>query len=132
MDILMELFSQQLKVIIERKFHVPTGLSESDFIDRHIMPLEQLLVNNDKVAKIDEGHLPILVVVPHTIVPLSYQLERIRESINDIQLEHIIKPEWFENPSRCVDSRQTVSSLRCGKWLRHEKYNTQEVRSDLQ
>ena len=97
MDISIELFSQQINTIRERKFHVPTGLSESDFIDRHIMPLEQLLVNNDKVAKIDESRIPILVVVPHTIVPLSYQLERIRQSINDIQLEHIIKPEWFEN-----------------------------------
>ena len=97
MDILLKLFSQQINTIIERKFHVPTGLSESDFIDRHIMPLEQLLVNNDKVAKIDESRIPILVVVPHTIVPLSYQLERIRQSINDIQLEHIIRPEWFEN-----------------------------------
>ena len=97
MDTLIELFSQQINTIIERKFHIPTGLSESDFINRHIMPLKQLLVNNDKDTKIEESHIPILVVVPNTIVPLSYQLERIRESINDIQLEHLIKPEWFEN-----------------------------------
>ena len=97
MDILIQLFSQQMKTIMERKFHVPTGLSESDFINRHIMPLKQLLVKNDKDTKIEESRIPILVVVPHTIVPLSYQLERIRESINDIQLEHVIKPEWFEN-----------------------------------
>ncbi|MCG6946836.1 MAG: DUF5701 family protein [Deltaproteobacteria bacterium] len=97
MDILVELFSQQIKTIRERKFHVPAGLSESDFINRLIMPLKQLLVENDKDTKIDESRIPILVVVPHTIVPLSYQLERIRESINDIQLEHLIKPEWFEN-----------------------------------
>ena len=97
MDILGEFFAKQVNRIIERKFHVVTGLSESDFIDRHIMPLKQLLVKNDKDTKIDESRLPILVVVPHTIVPLSYQLERIRESINDIQLEHLIKPEWFEN-----------------------------------
>jgi hypothetical protein len=96
-DILVELFSQQIKTIIEKKFHVPTGLSESDFINRHIMPLKQLLVRNDKDTKIEGRGIPILVVVPHTIVPLSYQLERIRESINDIQLEHLIKPEWFEN-----------------------------------
>ena len=97
MDILLELFSQQIKAIIEKEFHVPTGLSESDFINRHIMPLKQLLVENDKDTKVDESRIPILVVVPHIIVPLSYQLERIRESINDIQLEHLIKPEWFEN-----------------------------------
>ena len=97
MDISIELFSQQINTIIERTFHVPTGLSESDFIDRHIMPLQQLFVKNGEVTKIDESRIPILVVVPHTIVPLNYQLERIRESINDIQLEHIIQPEWFEN-----------------------------------
>jgi hypothetical protein len=61
------------------------------------MPLKQLLVNNDKDTTTDESRIPILVVVPHTIVPLSYQLEMIRESINDVQLEHLIKPEWFEN-----------------------------------
>ena len=97
MDISIELFSQQINTIIERKFHVPTGLSESDFIDRHIMPLKQLLAKNIKDIKIEKSHIPILIVVPHTIVPLSYQLERTRESINDIQLEHIIQPEWFEN-----------------------------------
>lgn len=97
MDILIELFAKQVNTIIERKFHIPTGLSESDFINRHIMPLKQLLVKNDKDTKIDESRIPILVVVPNATVPLSYQLERIRESINDIQLEHLIKPEWFEN-----------------------------------
>jgi hypothetical protein len=96
-DILVELFYQQIKTIIEKKFHVPTGLSESDFINRHIMPLKQLLVENGKHTKSVESRIPILVVVPHTIVPLSYQLERIRESIDDIQLEHLIKPEWFDN-----------------------------------
>jgi hypothetical protein len=95
--ILTELFSQQIKTITERRFHEATGLSESDFINRHIMPLKQLLVNNDKDTTTDESRIPILVVVPHTIVPLSYQLEMIRESINDVQLEHLIKPEWFEN-----------------------------------
>ncbi len=97
MDILGELFSKQVNTIIESKFHMPTDLSEGDFVNRHIMPLKQLLVENDKDTKIEENHIPILVVVPNTIVPLSYQLERIRDSINDIQLEHIIKPEWFEN-----------------------------------
>ena len=97
MDILIELFAKQVNTIIERKFHIPTGLSESDFVNRHIMPLKQLLTKNIKDTKIEKSHTPILIVVPNTIVPLSYQLERTRESINDIQLEHIIKPEWFEN-----------------------------------
>ena len=97
MDISIELFSKQINTIIERKFHVPTGLSESDFVNRHLMPLKQLLVEIDQDIKIEENHIPILVVVPNVIVPLSYQLERTRESINDIQLEHIIQPEWFEN-----------------------------------
>ena len=82
---------------MERKFHAPTGLSESEFIKRFITPLEQLLVNNDKVIQIEENRIPILVVVPHTTVPLSYQLDRVRERINDLQLDHIIQPEWFEN-----------------------------------
>lgn len=97
MDTLIELFAKQVNTIIERRFHIPTGLSESDFVNRHLMPLKQLLVENDKDIKIVEKHIPILVVVPHTIVPLSYQLESTRESIDDMQLEHIIKPEWFEN-----------------------------------
>ena len=97
MDIVMELFTKQVTTIIERKFHIPTGLSESDFVNRHIMPLKQLLAKNIKDTTIEESHIPILIVIPNNIVPLSYQLERTRESINDIQLEHIIKPEWFEN-----------------------------------
>ena len=97
MDLLEELFAKQVKTIVERKFHKPTGLSGSDFVNRRIMPLKQLLARNIKDTKIEESHIPILIVLPHTIVPLSYQLERIRESLNDIQLDHIIKPEWFEN-----------------------------------
>jgi hypothetical protein len=96
-DILIELFAKQVSTITERKFHISTGLSESDFVNRYIMPLNQLLVENDKDIKIEESHIPILIVVPDTVVPLSYQLERIRQNLNDIQLEHIIKPEWFEN-----------------------------------
>jgi hypothetical protein len=96
-DILTELFAQQINTIMERKLHIPTGLSESDFVNRHIMPLKELLVENDRDTKMAESHIPILIVIPHPIVPLSYQLESIRESMNDMQLEHIIKPEWFEN-----------------------------------
>ena len=97
MDILLELFAKQVSTIIERKFHIPAGLSESDFVSRHIMPLKQLLAKNIKDTQIEESQIPILIVVPNTVVPLSYQLERIRKNLNDIQLEHIIKPEWFEN-----------------------------------
>ena len=97
MDTLIELFAKQVNTIIERKFHIPTGLSESEFVNRHLMPLKQLLARNIKGTKIEKSHIPILTVIPNTIVPLSYQLERTRESINDMQLEHIIKPEWFEN-----------------------------------
>jgi hypothetical protein len=96
-DTLGELFSIQTNTITERKFHAPSGLNESDFINRLIMPLKGLLVNIDTATQIDKNRIPILVVVPHAIVPLSYQLERIRESINDPQLAHIIQPEWFEN-----------------------------------
>ena len=97
MEILLEIFAKQVNTIVERKFHVPTGLSESDFVNGHIMPLKQLLAKNSKDTKIEKSHVPILIVVPNSVVPLSYQLERIRENISDIQLDHIIKPEWFEN-----------------------------------
>jgi hypothetical protein len=96
-DILIKLFTKQVTTIRERKFHIPTGLSESDFIHRHLMPLKQLLLKHDRDTKGEASHIPLIVVIPHAIVPLSYQLDSIRESINDIQLEHIIKPEWFEN-----------------------------------
>jgi len=96
-DILVELFAKQVNTLIERKFHIPTGLSESDFVNRHIMPLKQLLAKNIQDTKIEKSHIPTLIVVPNTVVPLSYQLERIRESMNDTELEHLIKPEWFEN-----------------------------------
>ena len=94
---MIELFAKQVSTIIESKFHIPAGLSESDFVSRHIMPLKQLLAKNIKDTQIEESQIPILIVVPNTVVPLSYQLERIRKNLNDIQLEHIIKPEWFEN-----------------------------------
>jgi hypothetical protein len=94
---LEELLSKQINRIIESKLNIPSGLSENDFVNDHIMPLRQLL----EKAKIDteskENRIPILVVIPNAIVTLSYQLERIRESINDVPLEHIVKPEWFEN-----------------------------------
>ena len=92
-----ELFAQQVKRILDNKFHMPSGLGETDFLNNYIMPLQQLLAENVKDTRKEESHIPLLIVIPNAIVPLSYQLERIRESINDIQLGHIIKPQWFEN-----------------------------------
>ena len=97
MDALIELFSKQVKTIIERKFHIAANLSETDFINDYLMPLKQLLVKLKVDTELKENRIPILVVVPNTIVPLSYQLKTIRESINDTKLEYIMKPEWFEN-----------------------------------
>ena len=97
MDNLIELFSKQVNSIIERKFYIPSDVSESDFIKNHIMPLKQLIVENDVDTKSKDSRIPVLIVVPNSIVPLSYQFEKVRESINDTQLYHIIKPEWFEN-----------------------------------
>ena len=97
MDILEELFARQVKTILERKFHILSGLGETDFVNNHIMPLKQLLAEKIEDNRKEENHIPLLIVIPNAIVPLSNQLERIRESINDIQLEHTIKPEWFEN-----------------------------------
>lgn len=97
MNTLTELFLKQVNRIIERKYFIPTGLSESDFIDNHIMPLKQLLDKDNVNTTLKENRIPILVVVPDTIVTLSYQLEKIRESINDTQFDYIIKPVWFKN-----------------------------------
>ena len=97
MNTLTELFLKQVNRIIERKYFIPTGLSESDFIDNHIMLLKQLLDKDNVNTTLKENRIPILVVVPDTIVTLSYQLEKIRESINDTQFDYIIKPVWFKN-----------------------------------
>ena len=97
MNILEELFAKQVRTILERKFHIPSGLGETDFANNQIMPLKELLAEKVEDNRKEENHIPFLIVVPNAIVPLSYQLERVRESFNDIQLEHTIKPEWFEN-----------------------------------
>ncbi|MEJ2363604.1 MAG: DUF5701 family protein, partial [Deltaproteobacteria bacterium] len=97
MDNFEELFAKQIKTIMERNLNLPTGLSASEFVNRHLMPLKQLLAENIKDTQGEESRIPLLIVVPHSVVPLSYQLEKIRESMDDRQLEHIIKPEWFEN-----------------------------------
>ena len=97
MNNLEELLSKQINRIIEREFHIPTGLSENDFINNHIMPLRQLLEKAKIDTKSKENRIPILVVIPNSIVGLSYQLECVRESIEDTRLKQIIQPEWFEN-----------------------------------
>jgi hypothetical protein len=119
--ILEELFAKQVKTIIEREFHIPTGLSESDFVNSHIMPLERLLAKNVKDTEIEENNIPILIVIPSAVVPLSYQLERIRETINDMELEHIIKPEWFENAKGVTtpDKAYLLSDVETGYAMRN-------------
>jgi hypothetical protein len=90
-----QLFNKQLSRIIERKFHKIANLSKNDFINHYIMPLKELTVECQ--AEIRENRIPFLIVVPHNIVPLSYQIDSIREITDEKPLEYIIKPEWFEN-----------------------------------
>ena len=92
-----KLFQEQVDRIIERKFHAIANLSQIDFIKRYIEPLWQLLVTYPLETDFRENRIPFLLVVPHNIVSLSYQLETIRERINKKPQEYIIKPEWFEN-----------------------------------
>jgi hypothetical protein len=94
---LEELFSNQINRIIRRKFYIPAGLSEDDFINDHIMPIKQLLEKARMDTESKENRVPILLVIPNTIVSLSYQLECVRERIDDTQLEQIIQPEWFKD-----------------------------------
>ena len=97
MDAESKLFHQQLSRIIERKFHIIANQSESDFINHYIMPLKELIIEGHVETDFRENRIPLLIVVPHNIVPLSYQLDSLREIIDEKHLEHIIKPEWFEN-----------------------------------
>jgi hypothetical protein len=97
MKTVRELFSDQISRVIEKKYHIMAELSESEFINGQIMPLQQLLDKHNIDTTVRENRIPFLVVVPHNIVSLSYQLESIREGINKKQLEYIIKPEWFTN-----------------------------------
>jgi hypothetical protein len=97
MDAAQKLFNEQLSRIIESKFHIIAKLCKSDFINHYIMPLKKLIVECHAETDFRENRIPFLIVVPHNIVPLSYQLDTIRESINEKHLEYIIKPEWFEN-----------------------------------
>jgi len=92
-----ELFNEQVRQIIERNFHTIAGLSQDDFMARFIEPLRPVLEKSPVETGNRGTRIPFLLVVPHNIVPLSYQLERIRERINRKHLEYIIKPEWFEN-----------------------------------
>jgi hypothetical protein len=97
MKTVSELFSDQISRVIEKKFHIMAKLSESEFINGHIMPLKQLLNKYNIDATVRENRIPLLIVVPHTIVPLSFQLDSIMMDINKKKLEYIIKPEWFTN-----------------------------------
>ncbi len=97
MDAAQKLFNEQLGRIIKRKFPIIANLSKSDFINHYIMPLKELIVEYHAETEFRENRIPFLIVVPHNIVPLSYQLDSIRAIINEKQLEYIIKPEWFEN-----------------------------------
>ncbi|MBW1916496.1 MAG: hypothetical protein JRI57_00530 [Deltaproteobacteria bacterium] len=97
MDFLKELFYQQVNRIIANRFHLAAGLSQEDFINSYIRPLEQLMVDIHTETESTEDRIPILIVVPNNIVSLSYQLKSIRENLNDTQLEYIVRPEWFKN-----------------------------------
>ena len=97
MDALEKLFAEQAQRIIARKFHINANLRESEFTHRYLTPLEQLLRKYELKTERRENRIPICIVIPHNIVPLSYQLHCIRESLHEKPLEHIMKPEWFEN-----------------------------------
>ncbi|MFW6112742.1 MAG: DUF5701 family protein [Thermodesulfobacteriota bacterium] len=94
-----ELFNQQVKRVIDWNYPTLAELSQDDFMARYIDPLWQVLEKSPVATKARGSRIPFLLVVPHNVVPLSYQLECIREKINRKQLEYIIKPEWFENAS---------------------------------
>jgi hypothetical protein len=94
-----KLFNEQLERIIARKFHTIAGLSQADFQARYLEPLWQLLRKHPVETGLRDHHLPFLLVVPHNLVPLSYQLECIRKELNQKQFDYIIKPEWFKNAS---------------------------------
>jgi hypothetical protein len=97
MDTLTDIFIKQVNTVIERKYFIPAGLGQSAFIDNHIMPLQKFLDKNKVDTTVKEHRIPILVVVPGSMVALGYQLEKIRESFNETRFDYIIKPEWFEN-----------------------------------
>jgi len=97
MDTRTELFLKQVNRIIERKYFISAGMNQSDFIDTHIMPLKQYVDKNHVMEPSKENRIPVLLVVPNTTVTLDYQLEKIRESLNETPLDYVIKPEWFEN-----------------------------------
>ena len=97
MDTLTDLFFKQINTIIERKYFASAGLSRKAFADNHLMPLKRLLGRVDAAITLKENRIPILVVVPHNIVALSYQLEKVRDSLGETPSHHIVKPEWFKN-----------------------------------
>ncbi|MDD3581067.1 MAG: DUF5701 family protein [Desulfobacca sp.] len=97
MDSWRELFGQQVDCIIASQFHIAAGLSETDFINNYLQPLEQLLDDSCAGLEPTANRVPFLIVVPNNIVTLSYQLKSVRERRHDTQMEYIVKPEWFKN-----------------------------------
>jgi hypothetical protein len=92
-----KLFTEQLERIIARNFHTAANLGKSDFVNRFLLPLRELLLTFDIETNSRKNHIPVLLVVPHNIVSLGFQLDSIRESLNTKRWEYIIKPDWFEN-----------------------------------
>jgi len=134
MDKLQNIFTEQTNRIIERKYHIIADLSETDFVHRYINPLKQMLVSLNVDTEFLENRIPFILVVPHNIVSLSYQLESIRKIIDEKQLEYIIKPEWFKNapgvltpdkPYFLIDvetgyARQNITPKKCVKAFHDE------------
>jgi len=94
-----ELFKQQVNKVIDWNFPTLAVLSQDDFMARYLEPLWQRLKKLPLATKARESRIPFLLVVPHSVVPLSYQLQCVRQQLNQKRLEYIIKPEWFENAS---------------------------------
>ena len=96
MDTLLKIFSDQTNRIIERKYHIIADLTETDFVNRYINPLKQLLVSSNIETELRENRIPFILVLPHNFVSLSYQLEGIRK-ITKIKerplLGTIVKPK---------------------------------------
>lgn len=97
MDTKEKLFNEQLERIIEREFHTIAHLSKADFIERYFEPLRQLLAQCQEKIEVQDNYIPFLLVVPHNVVPSTYQLKCIREELDQKQYDYIIKPEWFKN-----------------------------------
>lgn len=139
MDSKERLFNEQIERVIARNFPSSANLSQDDFIERYIDPLRQVLIEHQLETEVLEKCIPFLLVLPHNIVSLSYQLKVIRQTLNQKRLEYIIKPEWFENAPGVstpnvpylildVDTGLTMTNITPAKCI--EKFH-QEGRSAL-